>query len=284
MFDSWNGRRAKEYRRLNAIPDAWGTAVNVQQMVFGNKGESSGSGVAFSRDEMTGAPGALRRLPRQRPGRGRRLGRAQHRRPRRDGEAAARGARPAARGAAHPRAALRRHAGHRVHRRGGPALPAADAQRQAPGAGAPSASPWTPSPRGCSTRRPRSQTIDAAKLDALLHPTFDPAADYEVLARGVAASPGAAKGAIVFTAEEAVRRGGGRGGRDPGPAVHRGRGRGGLRGGEGDPHLGGRQGIARGAGRAGDGAALRVRRVRPGDRPRARCAAAWTAASSRAAT
>src|SRR4029434_10948518 len=47
-------------------------------------------------------------------------------------------------------------------------------------------------------------TIEAEKLDALLHPTFDPEADYEVLARGVAASPGAAKGEVVFTAAEAV--------------------------------------------------------------------------------
>ena len=51
VFDSWNGERAVDYRRLNRIPDDWGTAVNVQQMVFGNKGETSGSGVAFSRDE-----------------------------------------------------------------------------------------------------------------------------------------------------------------------------------------------------------------------------------------
>src|SRR3954452_15429809 len=56
VFDSWNGERAVTYRRLNRIPDEWGTAVNVQQMVFGNKGDSSGSGVAFSRDEVTGAP------------------------------------------------------------------------------------------------------------------------------------------------------------------------------------------------------------------------------------
>ena len=56
MFDSWNGERAVDYRRLNRIPDEWGTAVNVQQMVFGNKGDTSGSGVAFSRDETTGAP------------------------------------------------------------------------------------------------------------------------------------------------------------------------------------------------------------------------------------
>ena len=44
------------YRRINRIPDDWGTAVNVQQMVFGNKGDTSGSGVAFSRDEVTGEP------------------------------------------------------------------------------------------------------------------------------------------------------------------------------------------------------------------------------------
>src|SRR5213083_3079503 len=56
VFDSWMGKRAVEYRRINRIPDDWGPAVNVQKMVFGNKGETSGSGVAFSRDEATGEP------------------------------------------------------------------------------------------------------------------------------------------------------------------------------------------------------------------------------------
>src|SRR3954467_3840198 len=56
VFDSWLGERAVQYRRINRIPDEWGTAVNVQRMVFGNKGDTSGSGVAFSRDEVTGAP------------------------------------------------------------------------------------------------------------------------------------------------------------------------------------------------------------------------------------
>ena len=59
---------------------------------------------------------------------------------------------------------------------------------------------------GLLTREEALATIDAEKLDALLHPTFDPDADYTVLARGVAASPGAAKGAIVFTADDAVGR------------------------------------------------------------------------------
>jgi pyruvate,orthophosphate dikinase len=56
VFDSWMGDRAVAYRHINGIPDDWGTAVNVQQMVFGNKGKRSGSGVAFSRDEVTGEP------------------------------------------------------------------------------------------------------------------------------------------------------------------------------------------------------------------------------------
>src|SRR4051794_12218885 len=56
VFDSWMGERAVAYRRINDIPDEWGTAVNIQQMVYGNKGPTSGSGVAFSRDEVTGAP------------------------------------------------------------------------------------------------------------------------------------------------------------------------------------------------------------------------------------
>ena len=54
VFRSWNNPRAIVYRRLNDIPGEWGTAVNVQQMVFGNKGETSGTGVAFSRNPATG--------------------------------------------------------------------------------------------------------------------------------------------------------------------------------------------------------------------------------------
>ncbi len=57
VFDSWDNRRAQDYRRLNNIPWALGTAVNVQQMVFGNTGERSGTGVAFSRDNATGEAG-----------------------------------------------------------------------------------------------------------------------------------------------------------------------------------------------------------------------------------
>lgn len=54
VFDSWGNHRAIYYRRLNNIPDEWGTAVNVQAMVFGNMGNSSATGVAFTRDAATG--------------------------------------------------------------------------------------------------------------------------------------------------------------------------------------------------------------------------------------
>src|SRR5258708_1587886 len=54
VFKSWNGRRARDYRKMEGIPDDLGTAVNVQTMVFGNKGEDSGTGVAFTRNPSTG--------------------------------------------------------------------------------------------------------------------------------------------------------------------------------------------------------------------------------------
>jgi len=54
VFQSWNNDRAVLYRKMNDIPDSWGTAVNVQSMVFGNLGDNSGTGVAFTRDAATG--------------------------------------------------------------------------------------------------------------------------------------------------------------------------------------------------------------------------------------
>ena len=54
VFSSWYGKRAVEYRRIYSIPDTWGTAINVVAMVFGNMGDTSGTGVAFTRDPATG--------------------------------------------------------------------------------------------------------------------------------------------------------------------------------------------------------------------------------------
>ena len=207
VFDSWNGRRAISYRRLNGIPDSWGTAVNVQQMVFGNRGEDSGSGVAFSRDEITGAPEPS----------GDFLTTAQGEdvvsgvRNTKDLDEMARVLPDAHRELIAALRELEAHYGDmqdteftveegrlyllqtRVAKR-----PAQAAVRFAVDAVS----------EGMLDKARALATIDAAKLDALLHPTFDPQAEFEVLARGVAASPGAAKGAIVFSADEAVERGG----------------------------------------------------------------------------
>ncbi len=60
VFRSWNNDRAILYRKLNEIPDSIGTAVNVQSMVFGNMGKTSGTGVAFTRNAANGRKSAVR--------------------------------------------------------------------------------------------------------------------------------------------------------------------------------------------------------------------------------
>ena len=203
VFDSWTGKRAVEYRRISRIPDDWGTAVNVQQMVFGNKGDTSGSGVAFSRDEVTGAPEPS----------GDFLVNAQ-------GEDVVSGVRNTQDIAelrdVMPEAhallmeILRALEAHykdmqdteftieegRLYM-----LQTRSAKRPAQ-AGVRFACDAVA--EGLLTEAEAIDTIDTEKLDALLHPTFDPSVDYAVLAHGVAASPGAAKGEIVFTAPDAV--------------------------------------------------------------------------------
>jgi pyruvate,orthophosphate dikinase len=212
VFGSWQGERAVTYRRINRIPDDWGTAVNVQQMVFGNKGETSGSGVAFSRDEVTGAPEPS----------GDFLIDAQ-------GEDVVSGVRNTLDIAhmadvlpdAHAELmeilrTLERHYGDmqdteftveegRLYM-----LQTRNAKRPAQAAVRFAVDAVD---EGLLTREQALLTIDAEALDALLHPQFDPDAEYAVLARGVAASPGAAKGEIVFTAADAVAA------RDAGRAV-----------------------------------------------------------------
>jgi pyruvate, orthophosphate dikinase len=205
VFDSWMGDRAVHYRRINRIPDDWGTAVNVQQMVFGNKGDTSGSGVAFSRDEVTGEPEPS----------GDFLPNAQ-------GEDVVSGVRT-------PRdirelkewqpevheqlmdilRTLEKHYGDMqdteftVEEGQLYMLQTRNAKRPAQAAVRFAVDAVE---EGLLDKAQALMTIDAEKLDALLHPTFDPDADYEVLARGVAASPGAGKGEVVFGADEAVAK------------------------------------------------------------------------------
>ena len=204
VFDSWVGERAVSYRRLNAIPDSWGTAVNVQQMVFGNKGDSSGSGVAFSRDEVTGAPEPS----------GDFLVNAQGE----DVVSGVRNTRDIAELAdvlpdAHAELmeilrTLERHYGDMqdteftVEEGTLFMLQTRNAKRPAQAAVRFAVDAVE---EGLLTRAQALLTVDAGSLDALLHPTFDPEADYTVLTTGVNASPGAGKGEVVFTAAEAVQ-------------------------------------------------------------------------------
>jgi len=205
VFGSWNGARAVEYRRLNRIPDEWGTAVNVQQMVFGNRGEGSGSGVAFSRDEMTGEP---------RPS-GDFLGDAQ-------GEDVVSGTRDTAdlaematlMPAAHAQlveilATLERHFGDMQDveftvEEGTLYMLQARSAKRPPHAAVRVAVDMVA--EGILDREQALARIDASKLEALLHPSFDPAFELDPLATGVAASPGAARGRIAFSADSAVER------------------------------------------------------------------------------
>jgi len=203
VFDSWLGARAVEYRRINRIPDEWGTAVNVQQMVFGNKGDTSCSGVAFSRDEITGEP---------RPS-GDFLPNAQ-------GEDVVSGVRTPRDLHELERVMPRAYEElmeilRTLERRYGDMqdteftveegrlymLQTRTAKRPAQAAVRFAVDAVE---EGLLDAGQAIATIDAGRLDALLHPAFSHDADYEVLAEGVAASPGGAKGAIVFTAEDAV--------------------------------------------------------------------------------
>lgn len=203
VFDSWMGDRAVHYRRINHIPDDWGTAVNVQQMVFGNKGETSGSGVAFTRDEITGGAEPS----------GDFLVNAQ-------GEDVVSGVRNT------QDIADLRDLMPEVHEQLLEILRTLEShyrdmqdveftieegrlymlQTRAAKRPAQAAVRFAVDAvqEGLLTPGEALATIDAEKLDALLHPTFDPDADYTVLTRGVNASPGAAKGAVVFTAADAV--------------------------------------------------------------------------------
>jgi pyruvate, orthophosphate dikinase len=206
VFESWNSPRAHVYRRANDIPDDLGTAVNVVQMVFGNRGESSGTGVCFTRDPATGerrlygeflanAQGedvvAGIRTPEP-------IDRMRERMP----EAFGQLAETLERLEAHYRDLqdveftveegtlylLQTRTGKRT---------AAAALRAA----------TEMVDEGLISREEAVARIDPGQLDQLLHPMIDPAATVDVAARGLNASPGAASGAIVLDADTAEERG-----------------------------------------------------------------------------
>ncbi|MDB5589942.1 pyruvate, phosphate dikinase [Enterovirga sp.] len=214
VFGSWMNARAKKYRELNGIPASWGTAVNVQAMVFGNRGETSATGVAFTRNPSTGERALY----------GEYLINAQGedvvagiRTPQDITEAAARasGSDKPSMEKAMPDAyaelvriygILERHYRDMqdmeftveegklwmLQTRGGKRTAKA-ALRIAVELAA----------EGLITQQEAVSRVDPASLDQLLHPTIDPKAERQVLASGLPASPGAACGEVVFSSEEA---------------------------------------------------------------------------------
>jgi pyruvate, orthophosphate dikinase len=219
VFGSWMNQRANTYRRLHGIPADWGTAVNVQAMVFGNMGEDCATGVAFTRNPSTGANEFY----------GEYLVNAQ-------GEDVVAGIRTP------------QHltvSGKKVNNSTLPAMeevmPAVFAdlvtvrerlekhyrdmqdieftvqqgklwmlQTRTGKRTAPAALKIAVEmvEDGVIDRNEAVRRIEPASLDQLLHPMLDPKAKKNVLARGLPASPGAASGAIVFSADEAEKRAG----------------------------------------------------------------------------
>src|SRR2546421_8268224 len=214
VFNSWMGRRAVDYRRVNRIDDTLGTAVNVQVMVFGNMGATSGTGVAFTRNPSTGQKALY----------GEYLINAQGedvvagiRTPQELTEAArvAAGSEKPSLQAAMPSAfaqfksvckILERHyrdmqdLEFTVEKGKLWMLQTRSGKRTAKAALRIAVELAN---EGVVTKEEAVTRIDPAALDQLLHPTIDPKAARKVIASGLPASPGAASGEIVFSADEA---------------------------------------------------------------------------------
>jgi pyruvate,orthophosphate dikinase len=206
VFDSWDSPRAQVYRRTYEIPDDLGTAVNVVQMVFGNKGESSGTGVCFTRDPSTGENRLYGEFLQNAQGE--------------DVVAGIRTPEPIERMAerlpeahAQLQETIRRLEEHyrdaqdiefTVEEGTLFLLQTRTAKRTAAAALRTAAEMVE---EGLISREEAVARIDPGQLDQLLHPRIDPAAEVEVVAKGLNASPGAASGAIVFDADTAEERG-----------------------------------------------------------------------------
>ncbi|MGD0419223.1 MAG: pyruvate, phosphate dikinase [Xanthobacteraceae bacterium] len=214
VFGSWMNQRAITYRRLHAIPESWGTAVNVQAMVFGNMGETSATGVAFTRNPSTGEKKLYGEFLINAQGEDVVAG---IRTPQEITEEARKeaGSHKPSMEAALPLAfaELKRiHAVLEKHYRDMQDLEFTVEQGKL----------WMLQTRGGKrtakaalriavelaqekliSKEEAVTRIDPAALDQLLHPTIDPDAERKVIATGLPASPGAACGEIVFSSEEA---------------------------------------------------------------------------------
>jgi len=206
VFDSWNAPRAQVYRRTYDIPDDLGTAVNVVQMVFGNRGESSGTGVCFTRDPATGEKRLFGEFLLNAQGEdvvaGIRTPEPIERMHDRMPEAFDQLVETLDRLEAHYRDlqdiefTVEEGTLYLLQTRTGKRTAAAALRAAAEMVD-----------EGLISREEAVARIDPGQLDQLLHPMIDPDAKVDVVARGLNASPGAASGAIVLDADTAEVRG-----------------------------------------------------------------------------
>ena len=214
VFGSWNAERAKTYRRINGIGHDWGTAVNVQAMVFGNMGETSATGVAFTRDPATGERAVYGEYLLNAQGEdvvaGIRTPQYLTRAAREGSGASALSMEEALPDTfAELTAVFNRLERHyrdaqdiefTVERGTLWMLQTRTAKRTAVAA---IRTAVEMAEEGLITRDEAVLRVDPRALDQLLHPTLDPDGPRDVLTRGLPASPGAASGGIVFDAQTA---------------------------------------------------------------------------------
>jgi pyruvate,orthophosphate dikinase len=217
VFGSWENERAKKYRRLNHIPDDWGTAVNVQAMVYGNMGDGCATGVAFTRDPATGENHFYGEYLKNAQGEDVVAG---IRTPQPINEASRRMGTMdlCTLESEMPEAYARLVDIYKKLERNYQDMQDIEFTIQR-------GTLWMLQTRtgkrtaqaavniavdmvkeGLIDKREAVRRVDAGSLDQLLHPTLDPKAERKILARGLPASPGAAVGNVVFSAEEAEVR------------------------------------------------------------------------------
>jgi len=214
VFESWMNQRANTYRRLHNIPESWGTAVNVQAMVFGNMGDTSATGVAFTRNPSTGERALYGEFLVNAQGEDVVAGIRTPQDITEVARIAAGSDRPSLEGAM-PEAfaqfeaickTLERHYRDMQDleftiERGKLWMLQTRSGKRTGRAALKIAVDMAD--EGLITQAEAVERIDPLSLDQLLHPTIDPSASRDLLATGLPASPGAASGTIVFTSEEA---------------------------------------------------------------------------------
>jgi pyruvate,orthophosphate dikinase len=214
VFSSWMNQRAITYRRLHAIPESWGTAVNVQAMVFGNMGETSATGVAFTRNPSTGAKELYGEFLINAQGEDVVAGIRTPQNITEEARIAAKSDKPSMETALPEvyaqfiavAATLEKHyrdmqdLEFTVERGKLWMLQTRNGKRTAK---ASLRIAVELANEGLLTREEAVSRVDPASLDQLLHPTIDPKAERKVIASGLPASPGAARGEIVFSSDEA---------------------------------------------------------------------------------